>query len=373
MEAKDATCIAAHFDAIEDPRRDRGKLHKLNDILIIAICATIGGAEGWDDIAAFGRAKQDWFEQRLDLEHGIPSADTFRRVIALIKPRHFAQCFLCWVNAVVQDLGGDRIAIDGKTLKGSYDHPKAAIHMVSAWANEHRLVLAQEKVDQKTNEITAIPALLEVLDLEGCIVTLDAMGTQREIAQQIHDQGADYVLALKANHGILHAEVVEYFEDAKARYFKGIDHDYAETLDLGHARRERRRCLVSGDVTWLRDYAKWAGFRSLILVESERATYTKETVQQRYFISSLAPDAAKILAAVRGHWGIENQLHWVLDVSFSEDACRIRRNNGAENFSVLRRIALNVLRQDTESKLSLKAKRKTAGWNNDYLARILRI
>ena len=365
--------IADHFACIEDHRRDQGKLHRLSDILTIAICAVVAGAEGWDDIAAFGHAKQAWFTQRLKLKHGMPSADTIRRVIARIDPAAFEHCFLSWVSTLTKKITGEVVALDGKTHRGSYDKddPKARLHTVSAWANTQRLVLAQRKVDGKSNEITAIPALLEVLDVAGCIVTLDAMGTQVAIAEELHGQQADYVLALKANQDGLYEEVQGYFQDGRRRAFAGMPVTQDETLDLGHGRKEIRRASASSDVSWLGQAARWPGLKSIIEVESERHAQGVPTPERRYFISSLEAEAAHLLGVIRSHWMIENGVHWVLDVVFSEDASRIRREHGAENFGILRRLALNLLRQHPSKKQSLRMKRKRAGWDDDFLAQVI--
>ena len=367
--------IADHFAPIEDHRRDQGKLHRLSDILTIAICAVVAGAEGWEDIAAFGQAKQAWFEERLTLKHGTPSADTIRRVIARIDPAEFERCFLSWVGRLTKKIDGEVIAIDGKTFRGCYDKddPKATLHTVSAWANTQGLVLAQRKVDSKSNEITAIPALLEVLDVAGCIVTLDAMGTQVTIAEQIQAQQADYVLALKANQGGLYEEVQGYFKDGARRAFAGMPVSQAETLDLGHGRKEIRRVWASSDVSWLGEATRWPGLKSIVEVESERHATGAPTLERRYFISSLEADAVPLLDVIRSHWMIENGVHWVLDVVFGEDASRIRREHGAENFGSLRRLALNLLRQHPSKKHSLRMKRKRAGWDNAFLAEVIGI
>ena len=339
----------------------------------MALCAVVAGADGWDDIATFAQAKADWLGQRLDLTHGTPSGDTFRRVLAALSPEAFAQGFVRWVEAVAQKTTGEVIAIDGKTLRRSYekDDPKAALHMISAWACQQRLALAQENVDDKSNEITAIPALLEVLDLEGCIVTLDAMGTQTDIAQQIRDQEADYVLALKGNQGTLHREVRAYFEEGRARHWRAMPVDYAETCDLGHGRKEVRRLWISADVAWLPKREAWADLRSIVLIEHERHTQSGVSLERRFYISSLAAEADEMLEIVRQHWGIENRLHWVLDVVFREDESRIRRDHGGQNMAVLRQLALNLLRKDQTKRLSLRMKRKRAGWDDTFLAQIV--
>ncbi len=367
--------LLEHFQDLEDPRWPRYKLHKFNDLLFIAICATLSGADGWSDIEQFAHAKKDWLRRYLELPHGLPSDDTFRRVISRINPEAFEACFRSWISSVVDHTDGELIAIDGKTLRGSYDRDddKAALCMVSAWASAERLILAQERVSDKSNEITAIPALLSALELSGCLVTLDAMGTQRTIAGQIIDQDGDYVLALKSNHPTLYEDVRTFFKEAQAQQYQGIDHNFCEQTDAGHGRIEVRRCWAVGDINWLRHQDRWAGLRSLVLVEARRIVGQQESLEQRYYITSVAPVASKLLAAVRGHWGIENQVHWVLDVSFSEDRSRIRKGYGAANMSLLRRLTLNLIRQEQTVKSSLKQKRKRAGWDNRYLEKVLSI
>lgn len=366
-------CFAEHFDHLDDVRHDQGKLHQLADILTITLCAVLAGAEGWDDIATFAQVKADWLRARLDLKHGPPSSDTIRRVVATIKAEAFAKGFVRWVESVARKVDGEVIAIDGKTLRRSYDKddPKAALHIVSAWACQQHLILAQEKVKTKSNEITAIPALLEVLDVAGCIITIDAMGTQVEIAGQIIDQEADYVLALKANQGNLHAQVKEYFVDGAKEAYRKMPVSYAETTDIGHGRKEIRRAWVSSDVEWLAASSRWSGLKSIVLIEHERYTNEKVSVEQRYYISSLDAQADKLLRIVRSHWGIENKVHWVLDVVFQEDQSRIRREDGGQNMAVLRHLALNLLRQDQTKRLSLRMKRKRAGWDEGFLAQLI--
>jgi predicted transposase YbfD/YdcC len=367
-------CLAHHFAHLDDPRRDQGKRHSLQHILVIALCAVVAGAEGWDDIATFARAKADWLGPRLGLKHGTPSGDTFRRVFSSICPEAFARGFISWVEAVARETAGEVIAIDGKTLRRSYekDDPKAALHMISAWACQQRLVLAQERVAQKSNEITAIPALLETLALKGCIVTLDAMGTQTKIAEKIRAKGADYVLALKSNQETLYREVRAYFEEGAKRQWRGMPVGHAQTVDLGHGRKEVRRVWVSSDVEWVPKFEAWRDLGSIVMIEYERHTQQGVSLERRFYISSLqgvAPE--RMLSIIRSHWGIENRLHWVLDVVFREDESRIRRGNGAQNMAVLRHLALNLLRKDKTKRLSLRMKRKRAGWDDAFLAHLV--
>lgn len=367
--------LLEHFDALEDPRWDRHKLHKFNDLLFIAICSAICGADGWTDMEEFAIAKEEWLRQYLELPHGPPSDDTFRRVLSRIDPEAFEACFAAWIASVTEHFVGEQIALDGKVLRGSTDPEtgQSPLCMVSAWASRNRLILAQEQVDEKSNEITAIPLLLARLELSGCLVSIDAIGTQRTIVAQIQDQGGDYVLALKSNHPTLYNDVRTFFDEAEATNFQGIEHDYIEHTDGGHGRIEVRRCWAVGDVSWLRDQDRWAGLRSLVCVEARRLVGEKASLERRYYLTSLAPEAARLLAAVRTHWGIENQVHWVLDVSFGEDRSRIHKDHGAANMSVLRRLTLNLIRQEQTVKSSMKAKRKRAGWSNRYLETVLGI
>jgi predicted transposase YbfD/YdcC len=368
--------IADHFADLEDPRRTFLNDHPLINIITIALCAIIAGAETWTDVESFGRNKQTWLSQFLDLKHGIPSHDTFGRVFARLNPEQFQTCFLSWVQAVFEVTNGQVIAVDGKTLRHSYDKTlgKAAIHMVSAWAEANELVLGQVKVDDKSNEITAIPALLALLDITGCIVTIDAMGCQREIAHQIVDQGGDYLLAVKKNQGNLYDDIVLFFDLAQQNGLAKVNHTYHQTVNDGHGRIEKRQCwAISGEesLSFLRNYGQWTKLQTIVMIQSERHLDGQVTEEFRYFISSLANDARQILNAKRSHWGIENKLHWVLDVAFREDDCRVRLGNAPQNLAVLRHMALNLLKQEKTAKGGIKAKRLQAAWNDDYLFKVL--
>jgi len=360
------------FTDITDPRIERTKLHKLEDILAIAICATICGAEGWTEMVFFGQCKQPWLETFLELPNGIPSDDTFRRVISALKPDEFEACFQRWTKAVSKHQG-DIIAIDGKTLRRSHDNAdnKAAIHMVSAWACENKMVFGQIATKEKSNEITAIPKLLEMLVLDGSVVTIDAMGCQKKIAKTIKESNADYIFSLKGNHGTLHEEVKLFLDDAIAT---DGDYDYDCVTDGGHGRIERRKVWYSENVQWMQDRPQWPGLSSLIAVESQRILGDTVSTERRYFLSSLSGiDAETIGRMIRNHWGIENKLHWSLDVSLGEDDCRIRKGFGAENVSRLRRIALNLLKQEKTAKCGIKIKQHKAGWDEKYLQKLLGI
>lgn len=364
---------------LPDPRVERTRLHPLIDILTIAICAVICGAEGWDDFVSFGRAKQDWLQEKLELElpAGIPSADTFRRVFARLDPQALQACFRLWTQQLHIRTKGEVIALDGKVLRHSFDTAakQSAIHMVSAWAASARLVLGQVKIEEKTNEIPMVPALLKLLDIQGCIVTTDAMSCQKATAAQIISQGGDYVLAVKENQPSLHADIKGRFAQAKAQRYEDTDHTDCRANDKGHGRIETRHCdlitLSPKDPLWGDVQAEWSGLMSLARITCTRQIGTKRRREVRYFISSIPHHARRVLSAVRAHWGIENRLHYVLDVSLDEDECRIRKDHGAENMAVLRHISLNLLQQEKTCSRGIKAKRKQAGWDNDYLAQIL--
>jgi len=373
MKLKPKGKLSEHFDEIEDPRIERTKRHKLIDILTIAILAVICGADSWVGMESFGQAKQTWLKRILELPNGIPSHDTFARVFARLNPEQFQACFLNWVRSLVRLTEGEVVAIDGKTLRQSYDRAddKAAIHMVSAWATANRLVLGQRKVDAKSNEITAIPQLIKLLELDGCIVTIDAMGCQKQIAKQIIERNADYVLALKDNQGNLFADVQQIFAHAQSCNFAGIEHSFDQTVEKGHGRVEIRRCWTMAQVEFLVDADQWKKFTSIGMIQAERRLQGKVEQETRYYISSLSSDAARLSQAVRSHWWVENALHWVLDLAFVEDTCRVRKDHAPENLAVIRHIALNLLSQETSLKLGIKNKRLRAGWDEDYLLKIL--
>jgi len=365
--------IEEYFEGLEDPRRNFLTRHKLNDMIVLAICGVICGAEGWTDIEEFGQSKEEWLRQYLELPHGIPSHDTFGRLFAVIDPESFQRCFIDWVKHLAKITKGEVVAIDGKTARRSYSNEdnKAAIHMVSAWANTNKLVLGQVKVDDKSNEITAIPRLLELLDITGSIITIDAMGCQKDIAAKIVDKEADYVLAVKGNQGRLLEEVEYYLQEGKRTQFEGMNVDFFESIEKDHGRIETRRCWVTQDIDWLESKKDWKGLQSVAMIEAIRETGKKVSQDVRFYIGSLDCGAKQFLNIIRGHWGIENELHWVLDVSFREDDCRVRKDNSPQNLAVLRHIALNLLKKETSVKKGLRAKRLKAGWDTKYLMKVL--
>lgn len=366
--------MTTHFQSLPDPRKPtENTRHKFIDILAIAICGAICGANDWVAVATFGTAKEPWFRTFLELPHGIPSHDTFTTVFARIAPEHFQDCFVSWVASLTTLLPGEVVAIDGKTLRRSYDaqNSRAAIHMVSAWASQQSLVLGQLKTEAKSNEITAIPQLLEVLELTGCLVTIDAMGCQKSIADKIVEKGADYLLALKANHPTLYTLVESYFDTASDQEFVGYAIDFAETEDRNHGRLEFRRCWVEADLSWLDHKAHWTDLQALVMIESERHVNGEITIAHRYYLSSARLDASTFLEKTRDHWSIENGLHWVLDVAFREDDCRVRKGHGAENFASLRHLALNLLKREQTAKMGIQNKRLKAGWDEGYLEKVL--
>ena len=370
--------LEAHFSHLTDPRTGNRKVHQLLDIVGLTIIAVICGADDFTAIEAFGQARLDWLRRFLRLPAGVPSHDTIGRCWALIDADEFEQGFRSWVAALVQLLPDEIVAVDGKTVRGSHDVStgKEAIHMVSAWASSSGICLGQYRVDNKSNEITAIPELLSLLDIQGSIVTIDAMGTQKAIAAQIIDQEAHYVLALKANHSELHSEVVATFD-----HLAGSSAcPFAQDWEMDHGRIESRRCCVldatDPDFDWIlaADLKPWKNLSTIICVEAKRYTATQESFERRYYLSSLPVEnysTQRLNAIVRTHWSVENNLHWSLDVTFGEDASRVRKGVADQNLSVVRRLVLNLLKQDRSIKLGLKNKRLRAGWDQDYLLRLL--
>ena len=377
MDVKATHGLLRALKNLPDPRMERTKRHRLEDILAIAICAVICGANGWTQVELFGNSKIKWFKKFLALPNGIPSHDTFGRVFAKLDPAAFEECFMKWIAALATASKGRLVAIDGKTIRRSLDvaGDKAAVHMVSAWCKTNRMVLGQIATDDKSNEITAIPKLLKLLNLDGAVVTIDAMGCQKKIAREIVEQKADYILQLKGNQNALHSEAKLLFDKCLRDDCLGVSYHTAETTNGGHGRVERRRIWVTADVAWFAERKKWKNFKSLIRVESQRTVSGKTSREYRYYIATLPADddkdAAKLLAYIQGHWGVENNLHWCLDVSFREDECRIRQGNAAENFSRLSRIALNLLKAERTCKVGIQSKRLRCGWDHDYLLKVL--
>jgi predicted transposase YbfD/YdcC len=363
--------IVDHFEGLEDPRVDRTQRHKLIDIIIIAICAVICGADSWVGMAEVGEAKHDWFKKFLELPNGIPSHDTFGRVLAALNPAQFKNCFLSWIKSIRTITNGEVIPIDGKTLRRSFDTKtgKSAIHMVSAWAGKNSMVLGQVKVDQKSNEITAIPELLDLIAIAGCIVTIDAMGCQKAIAKKIVDSGADYVLAVKRNNSKLYESLELFFQQATPGSSNNID--YHETFDDAHGRKDTRKYWTTSDIEWLEGKDLWKGLQSIGMTITESTTKEKTTSEVRLYISSLSANAKTFGNAVRAHWGIETSLHWVLDVAFREDESRIRKDNAPENLAISRHIALTLLKQEKSFKRGIAGKNLQAAMNTEYLEKVV--
>lgn len=366
---KPVISLIDHFVDLPDPRLDRRKLHSLTDILCITICAVICGAQHWTQIEDFGLAKEKWFRTFLTLENGIPSHDTFGTFFAALDPEAFATCFIQWVEALAEHTLGDIVSIDGKALKKSFDKAsgKAMIHMVSAFSSANDLVLGQLKVNDKSNEITAVPQLLKLLVLEGAIVTTDALNCQKDIASTIIDRGADYVLALKENHPTLYKDVELYFKTHAERC-----ESTEELVEKGHGRIESRRYWLETHIDWLEQRVEWKKLKGIGMVESRRDVNGEISFERRFYVVSVL-DIEAFSRAVRRHWHVENKLHWTLDVAFKEDLSRARIGYASENFSTLRRIALNLLKQEKTSKRGIESKRLRAGWDHDYLLKVLKL
>lgn len=384
MQQHASLSLIEHFRGLADPRVDRTKDHDLIDVLVIAVCCLLCAGESFNDMEDFGLAKQDWFKTFLALRNGIPSHDTFNRVFAALDPKHFLECFLAWTQSVRQAVAQEIVALDGKALRRALNQDQSVKYIVSAWAEGNGLVLGQLKVADKSNEITAVPALLRALELSGCIVTLDAMGCQKKIAREIIEADADYVLALKGNQETVHEEVKAFLDatvaESQAWRLPGAKLSaaaaqlaFSETVEKDHGRLETRRFYQSAQIDWFADLAAWEGLRSVGMVEAVREIKGKKTVERRYYLSSLPLDVALFARAVRGHWGVENKLHWVLDVGFREDQSRARAGHAAENLATLRRLALNLLTKETTKKRGIKGKQLNASWNHAYLLRLLGI
>lgn len=363
-----------HFATIEDPRIDRCKRHELMDILFLSVCAVLSNAEGWEDIEDFGHTKLDWLKKYFPFANGIPKHDTIARVLSRLSPTAIQRSFLSWVKEIAKITTADIIALDGKAARRSFTtkERRNPLHMVSAWSCNNGIVLGQRKVADKSNEITAIPLLLDLLELKGATVTIDAMGCQKEVTAKIIAKQGHYMLALKGNQGTLQQEVKAWFHKARRDAFHGLTCQQDEQTDHGHGRIEVRRCTqITIDPKWLTKGAQWVGLKTVVEIESERHIEGKVSNETRYYISSHevnAPYAAKI---IRGHWEVENKLHWVLDVTFKEDESRIRRGHGAEVMNAMRKIALNLLKQNTTRKASMKRKRKIAALDDSFRAELL--
>jgi predicted transposase YbfD/YdcC len=367
--------VEEYFADLEDPRADNA-WHNLFDLLVIAILAVICGADSWVQVETYGQAKEAWLREFLELPHGIPTHHTFNRLFRRLDPDQFQASFFRWIQAIQEVTAGQVVAIDGKTLRRSHDRRlgKTALHLVSAWATSNQLLLGQRKVADKSNEIAAIPELIRILALEGCIVTIDAIGCQRAFAQQIVDQEADYVLALKENQGRLYEDVSSFFTYAAEKAFRHIESDYHKTVNKKHGRIEIRRCWVISDpeyIETLRDKKEWSSLRTIAKVEAERRIGEESSVTVRYYITSLGCNAGQVLRSVRAHWGIENSLHWILDIAFREDESRVRKGNGAQNLALLRRLALTLLKREKTVKWGVSTKRFNAACDNAYLLKVL--
>jgi predicted transposase YbfD/YdcC len=371
-----AVSFLDHFRDVKDPRIERKKIYPIDEILLVTVCAVICGAEGWKDLELFGKQKLEYLKSFLRFKNGIPTDDTFRRFFRSLDPEQFKKSFMEWVRAL-QKHNPKFVSIDGKTLRRSHDKAtdKKAMHMVSAWCSEQGMVLGQFKTEEKSNEITAIPELLDLLSIEKSVITIDAMGCQKNIAKKIVSKKADYILAVKDNQQSLHAEITRFFNRHKALNYKGRGYDFKqfEETDKGHGRIEIRKCTVIDELSWMDERDKWQGIKSIVMVESSRIIGSKTTEETRYYITSLPAEPKKIANAIRSHWGIENTLHWVLDVTFNEDQSRIRKGHAPQNIAIVRHVALNMLKNSQKllGGTSIKGLRKVAGWNNDVITTIL--
>jgi len=369
------TTISIYFGDLPDPRVERCKHHTLLDIVTIAICAVISNADGWTDIEAYGRAKEPWLRQFLELPAGIPSHDTFARVFAKLNPTAFQACFVRWVDAIRDKLPGDVVAIDGKTSRRTRDTTidLSPLHILSAWSTDNHLVLGQVRVNEQSNEITAIPLLLDMLDLKGCLVTIDALGCQTAIADKIVAQEADYLLACKGNQERMHMDVEHLFTELFSAERSPSLLDYVKTTNEGHGRGEVREIWSTAQLDTLGDRERWTKLQSVAMVRSERTIAGKTTTETRFYLSSALSDAERLAHAIRSHWGIKNQVHWVLDVVFAEDLSRLRIDHSAHNMAIIRHIVLNMLRQEPSLKTSLRQKRLRAGWDDTYALKVLHV
>jgi predicted transposase YbfD/YdcC len=371
--------LIEHFKNLPDPRVNRTKEHELIDVLTIAICTLLCAGESFNDMEDFGRAKEDWFKTFLSLRNGIPSHDTFNRVFAALDPQAFGECFMAWTQSLRTAVAQEIVALDGKALRRALDADQNSKVIVSAWAQSNGLVLGQLKVDDKSNEITALPKLLRALELSGCIVTVDAMGTQKQIAKEIQEADADYVMALKGNHEVVHQEVKTFLDAAVAeREARPVRPSPAaatlatlQTVEKDHGRLETRRYYQSAALDWFADREQWEGLQTVGMVEAIREAGGKQTVERRYYLSSLPLGVATFARAVRGHWAVENSLHWVLDVQMGEDDSRARTGCAAENLATLRRLALNLLKREATKKRGIRGKQLNASWDHAYLLRLL--
>lgn len=370
METVEKKALLEYFADLKDPRT-RESPHRLEEILLVAVCGILSGADGWAGVALWGKTKLPWLRQFLPFEHGTASHDTFGRVFALLDAAVFERCFIAWMTSVCGAFRGLEVNIDGKTLRRSKSPGGKAIHLVSAFANGLGLALGQVKTAEKSNEITAIPELLDALLLKGCIVTIDAMGCQTAIAAKIIEKESDYVLAVKNNQPTLAQAIEGFFNGAERKEWEGVPHTFAEWIEKDHGRIETRRCWVVDDLGCLGDGHKWPQAKTLAMVEAIREINGVASTERRYYISSLLADAERMGTVVRGHWGVENGLHWLLDVAYGEDQARMREGNSAENFSILRRITLNLVRQDKSIKAGVKNRRLVAGWDDAYRQKLL--